>query len=366
MLLDCFVSDNEPSLNAMLDELDCHPHDYSFGNDIDHCNAILLRDDVGKEEKMATFLKWSARYQPCLFGRLGSKSLKHIGIDMCWIDDADLRKGDSYVREKVQAARRAWKDRCTDGVAHGFLVMFNSRRLAYAKPCKFLVEVSKRIGDLYLPEHAPVEADVIYTEAMPLRVNGELTVFKGGINLFYPSAHRTLNHDRRIPGGLMISTNSPGHYANSLVTRGLSSSFEEAVDGVRDIARRSIGNGGYGEPRGQSASWHNIDPDRPAGQCPMKHRPRYVPENFDTKTYSALYHTDVLVPTDVTVDDTIDPDRSRAETWQWLIIDYISPAKFGPDHVNYALFHGHPIAPEAKYHNPGPPRRAHNEPLAGY
>ena len=51
--------------------------------------------------------------------------------------------------------------------------MFNSRRLAYAKPCKFLVEVSKRIGDLYLPEHAPVDADVIYTEAMPLRVNGE-------------------------------------------------------------------------------------------------------------------------------------------------------------------------------------------------
>ena len=71
-------------------------------------------------------------------------------------------------------------------------------------------------------------------------------LFKGGINLFYPSAHRTLNHDRRIPGGVMISTNSPGHYATSLVTRGVFDSFEEAVDEVRDIARRSIGNGGYG------------------------------------------------------------------------------------------------------------------------
>jgi hypothetical protein len=135
---------------------------------------------------------------------------------------------------------------------------------------------------------------------------------------------------------------------------------------VRDLARRSIGNGGYGEPRGQSASWHNVDPDRPAGQCPMRHRPRYIPENFDTKTYSALYHTDVLVPTDVTTDDTIDPDRASAETWQWLIIDYISPAKVTPEHVNYALFHGHPIAAEAMYHNPWPPRRAYNEPLAGY
>ena len=25
------------------------------------------------------------------------------------------------------------------------------------------------------------------------------------------------------------------------------------------------GNGGYGDPHGQSASWHNLDPDRPAG-----------------------------------------------------------------------------------------------------
>ena len=35
----------------------------------------------------------------------------------------------------------------------------------------------------------------------------------------------------------MISTNSPGHYANSLVTRGVFDSFEEAVDQVRDIAK---------------------------------------------------------------------------------------------------------------------------------
>jgi hypothetical protein len=366
MLIDCTISDNEPSLNAMLDELDRHSEDCSFGEDIDQCNAILLRADVGKEEKVATFLRWSGRYQPCLFGRLGSKGLKHVGIDMCWIDRSDIVKGDSYVREKVQAARRLWKDRCAEGVTHGFLVMFNDRRLAYAKPGRSLLEVSKRIGDLYLPEHAPVEPDVIYTEAMPLRVNGELTLFKGGINLFYPSAHRTLNHDRRIPGGLMISTNSPGHYANSLVARGIVDSFDKAVEEVRDIAWRSIGNGGYGEPRGRSASWHNIDPDRPAGQCPMKHRPRYIPENFNTRIYSALYHTDVLVPTDVTVDDTIDPDYSTAEVWRWLIIDYITPKEYGSDHVNYALFRGHPIAPEAIYHNPWPPRRACNQPLANY
>lgn len=366
MLLECIVSDNQPSLNAMLDEVECHPRDHGFGEDIDQANAILLRNGVTKEEKVAAFLKWSGRYQPCLFGRLGSKGLKHVGIDMCWIDDIDIGKGDDYVRDKVQASRRAWKDRCADGVTHGFLVMFNDRRLAYAKPGAQLVEISRRIGDLYLPEFAPVEADVIYTEAMPLKVKDELTLFKGGINIFYPSAHRTLNHDRRIPGGMMISTNSPGHFANSLVTRGFTESLEKAVDEVRDIAWRSIGNGGHGEPRGRSASWHNIDPDRPAGQCPMKHRPRYIPENFNTKTYSALYHTDVLVPSDVTVNGAIDPDYSKADVWQWLIIDYMTSKEFSADHVNHALFHGHPIAPEAIYHNPWPPRRAINQPLANY
>jgi len=366
MLIDCLISDNEPSLNAMLDELECHADDYSFGADIDHCNAIVLRDDIGKAAKMAEFLKWSGRYQPCLFGRLGSKALKHVGIDMCWIDRSDIARGDAYVRDKVQAARRVWKDRCAEGVAHGFLVMFNDRRLAYAKPGRWLVEVSKRIGDLYLPEHAPVEPDFIYTEAMPLTVDGKLTLFKGGINLFYPSAHRTLNHDRRIPGGVMISTNSPGHYANSLVVRGILASLDEAVEQVRDIAWRSIGNGGYGEPRGRSASWHNIDEDRPAGQCPMKHRPKYIPENFNTKVYSALYHTDVLVPTDVSVNGAIDPDYAQAETWPWLIIDYMTPKEYPADHVNHGLFHGQPIAEEAIYHNPWPPRRAINQPLADY
>jgi hypothetical protein len=366
MLPGCPMAPRRASLDDMLNALDVYPDDHSFGADIDHCNAILLRDEVGTEEKIATFLKWSGRFQPCLFGRLGSKNLKHIGIDMCWIDDAEIRRGDEHVRDKVQAARRHWKDRCAEGIAHGFLVMFSSRRLAYAKPGRALVEACRRVGDLYLPEFAPVEADVIYTEAMPLRVNGDLLLFKGGINLFYPSAHRTLNHDRRIPGGMMISSNSPGHYANSLVARGICKSLDEAVTDVRDIAWRSIGNGGHAEPRGQSSSWHNADPTRPPGQCPMRHRPQYVPENFDTKTYSAHYHTDVLVPTDVTVDDTIDPDRGKAEEWRWLILDYITAEKAPADHVNHALFHGQPIAPEAIYHNPWPPRRAYNRPLAGY
>jgi hypothetical protein len=78
-------------------------------------------------------------------------------------------------------------------------------------------------------ENAPLQPDTIYTEAIPLRRDGGFGVFKGGINVFYSGAHRTLNHDRRVPGGILISVNSPGHLANSLVSRGMVSSIPRSA-----------------------------------------------------------------------------------------------------------------------------------------
>jgi len=186
--------------------------------------------------------------------------------------------------------------------------------------------------------------------------------------LFYPAAHRTLNHDRRIPGGVLISINSPGHYANSLVLRGLSPSLEVAVEEVMHLTLRSIGHGGIGHPTMASCSWHNqeTDPAILGARCPMRRLPAYVPANHSRHTYTALYHTDVLVPTDTTVKGTLDPDPRAAAVWPHLIIDYISPNRVARDHINYGLFHGQPIPEEARYHNPWPPRRAYNAPLGDY
>lgn len=355
-------------LYRLIDDLDVHEPDVSLGPDIDMAHQTILDPCSSKQVRSQAFFDWASRNQPCLFGRLGSKGLRGIGIDICWLDETDIRLGDAYIATKIQRARRQWKDSTTQGLSHGFLIMFNDPRLAYARPGKKLLQVCERISDLYLVEHAPVERDVIYTEAMPLRRGADFSLFKAGINLFYPSAHRTLNHDRRIPGGVMISVNSPGHLANSLVVRGHVPSLGSAVEVVLDIALRSIGNGGIGHADATSASWHNIETDPVAleQRCPLKRLPSYVPANHSRRFYSALYHTDVLVPTDVTVNDTIDPDRSSAEVWPWLIIDYITEQEFPEDHVNYGLFHGRPIPEEARYHNPWPPRRAYNSPLANY
>lgn len=356
------------SLDAVLDSLELHDPGTSFGSDIDEVQEKLLAPDLPASEKTALLLAWAARFQPCLFGRLGARSKGGIGIDICWVDPRDIAVGDEHVAEKIRLARRAWKDNAERGEAHGFLIMFNDPRLAYAKSGAGLLVSCEKVSNLYLPEHAPVERDVIYTEAIPLRTAEGLKLFKAGINLFYPSAHRTRNHDRRLPGGMLISVNSPGHLANALLARGLVPNLAVAVDHMMDLALRSIGNGGIGHPSSASSSWHNIEnnEDDLRRQHTLSGLPHYVPENHSRSTYTALYHTDVLVPTDVTVDGTIDPDLAACEHWKWLILDYINTKEYPPDHVNYALFHGHPIAEEAKYFNPWPPRRAHNAPLANY
>jgi hypothetical protein len=206
-----------------------------------------------------------------------------------------------------------------------------------------LLEVCRKLCDLYLTEHAPVAADTIYSESVPMRVaKDSFIVLRGGINVFYGSAHRTRNHDRRVPGGILISVNSPGLLAHSLVTRGLAPDLDTALQRVRALAWASIGNGGISRNAAdrQSCSWHNIDPGRTHGQCPMKHRPQHVPELFDTERYSAQYHTDVLLPSSVMLDDRVDLRRDAAETWQRLDFAYLSALEMREEHENFGFVRG--------------------------
>jgi hypothetical protein len=351
------------SLNEMILSLELHEGDFSFGPDIDDAHRVMLDDQLPPTEKAATLRNWLARHQPCLFGRIAAKGLMGFGFDLCWLSEGDIRSGDMHLSSKIQRARREWKDRAAQGLSHGFLVMFNDSRLARAKPGPRLVEVCRRVGDLYLVEAAPVEADVIYTEAMPLRTPEGWFLFKAGCNIFYTGAHRTLNHDRRMPGGILISVNSPGHLANSLMLRGLTVSFANTVRDMKSLAVRSVGNGGIGNANTSSTSWHTRQPNE--SECP--HIGNAGGLNPDAITrYSAFYHTDVLVPSTVSADAKLDPDTVLAEVWPTLIIDYITTTRFQMTHVNHALFHGHSINEEARYFNPWFPRRAENRELENY
>jgi hypothetical protein len=334
-------------LEELLKALPAVSRSASLGRDIDEANAVLLDPSIPDELKIARFRSWASRHQPCMFGRLGAKSVGGIRYDCCWINRDDLRRGSPHVTSKIQQTREQWKLRASEGLSHGLIVMFNAPELAFAKPGPQLVQLSLALCNLYLVEHAPVSADTIYVESLPLRSpDGSVSCLKGGINVFYSTAHRTGNHDRRIPGGIMISVNSPGLLAHSLVRRGLAENLPSALKTILRLALASIGNGGMSREDGHrhSCSWHNVDATRPAGECPMRHRPNHVPDNFATGDYSALYHTDVLVPSKVMADSSQDMPRAAVDVWPQLDLKYLSASEVPPEHENFGFVHGSPVA----------------------
>lgn len=326
----------------------------SLGEDIDEAHIHLLDKSIGEAEKRARLLDWIARFQPCLFGRVGAKGARGIVLDVCWVNSSDIDQGEDIVRERVQSARKSWKERAGDGLSSAFLVMINDPELAAAPPSRGLVEVTQRIAALILPEKAPIQPDTIYTEAVPLKTTSGWTLFKAGVNVFYSSAHRTENHDRRVPGGMLFSVNSPGHLANSLAARRLRGSLEEAVEDTLVLAVRSIGRGGIGHSGTPSASWHNTARSKEEA-CPAH---LGLPSGVSRTSYSARYHTDVLIPSREMSNEQLDPEIHSKDVWSDLVLSYISLDQVGEAHLNYGLYRGHPISESERFTNPWAPRKA--------
>ncbi|MGW4352502.1 hypothetical protein ACWELJ_10465 [Nocardia sp. NPDC004582] len=329
---------------ATLAALPQYPADTSFGPDIDAANQILL-STASEAVKRAAFLEWAARHQPCVFGRLATKSgpaARGLTMTLCWIGEEVIEAGREAVAERIAAARRAWKLQAATGASSAFLIMFNSRRFAYAVPGPELVRAAAELASLYLTEHAPIEPDVIYTEAIPLRGrDGVLRLFKGSVQLFHTGAHLRRHHDRRIPGGLMISVNGPGHYANSLVVQGICADLADSAPMVRRLAARSIGAGGLGDDRASSTTWH---------------REGLPVERDSARWFAAAYHLDVLVQSDVVGSPALRTGPCPAhEVWSWLHLDYIDARPTTDADRTHGWFHGTPIAEHDLHHNPWPP-----------
>jgi hypothetical protein len=336
------------------------PENSSFGADIDEAHEVLLDPRATRGERRAALLRWLGRHQPCLFARLAAKEAsgitasKGLSFEIVWLDDHDLERGEEHLRQVIGQGRMAWKDRAERGETSAFLIYFNSRRLALATPGDELVELSLRLAGLYLVETPGMTADGVYTEAIPLRdQDGRLELFKASTQLFYTTAHLMRNHDRRVPGGMLFSVVSPGHYARSLVLRGLVDSFDGAVDFVRLTAHRSIGNGGVQHPAKLSSSWHNPAPSPRTAGGRLK--------SIDPDSFSATYQPDVLVPGEVMSDGEARLFEHRPEdVWAALHLEYISTRTAPPGDPDFGWFNGMPVDDCAKYHNPWPPREAEN------
>ncbi|XJH37860.1 hypothetical protein AB2D94_27955 (plasmid) [Escherichia coli] len=119
------------------------------------------------------------------------------------------------------------------------------------------MDIQKYICSLHMPECYPIKEDVIYTESVPFQDKDGLKIYKAGVNVFYSSAHRTRNHDRRIPGGILISVNAPGHFMRLAIEKGFYKDQEQALADIRNMTIQSVGKGGYSHPEGISTTWHS-------------------------------------------------------------------------------------------------------------
>src|SRR5689334_10987463 len=103
----------------------------------------------------------------------GGQEFQRRISDLCSITTTDIREGDAHVADKIQSARRAWKDRAAEGLLSGYVVLFQDRRLAWAKPGHRLLDACHRAAELYVIEKAPLQRETIYNEAIPLRRDGQ-------------------------------------------------------------------------------------------------------------------------------------------------------------------------------------------------
>jgi hypothetical protein len=333
---------------------------HSFGADIDAAHRVLLDDAQTPERKRQALIDWMGRYQPCLFGRMaarearGAGAAKGLGFFVCWLDARDLSAGGAHVGARIAQARRAWKEQAWQGRALAFLIVFNTPALAQARPGPDLLELAADLTSLYVTEHAPVVPDTIYTEAIPLRMpDGGTALFKSTVQLFYTGAHGTRSHDRRVPGGLVLSMVAPGHYAHCLVRQGVHPTLAAAAEFVRETAYRSIGTGGIGHPRGIGSSWHNRLPEG----CPAR-----APRDEDPTSYSAAYQTDVTLPSSVADAAACDDPAAGGDVWAELGLRYLSAEQVPPDHVNHGWFTGLPVTEAQRFDNPWPALHAVNGP----
>jgi hypothetical protein len=215
------MSKNTYNIRDSLDQLnrdtwrDAHP----FSDDIVEVHKVLFEpyaSDYAKEQAIQGWLQKKGS-QPCLFGRIAAAQKT---LEYCFLEEADLRRSDQHVREKLHRSLLEWKRRGLDPAwshpAHGFMVCVVSEKVAFAAPDSNLLTFAQNIRDLW---GLIVEPDIksgennFMRETLYLRHprDGTYVRFTFTVDYFAAQGDHRWWHDHRVPGGIAFTANSVGH-----------------------------------------------------------------------------------------------------------------------------------------------------------
>ena len=303
--------------------------------------ALRRMSEVSSDaERSAVLSDWLQHYQPCLFGRIAAQR----GLmSYCILTTADVKKGDDFVRDKIQASRTAWSKAAFDGARSGFLIAVVSPQLTNATPNETVAVFARTLVGLYLQiDQEHVELDKIYFDDVRLEapLPGRPTwQWDVGVNYFSAQADRRWWNDHRIPAGLALSMNSVGHMVKSTIQSQAVSDLErrlntecgeradsklDSLDKALRMAMMTIDRAA--ETSSGRATWLLPHPGTGSvSQCPIE-LPRPLADKNHCE-YAGYYHTDVTLPSEYFKPDVDRPEDQRV---QRLDLTYLNEATGDP------------------------------------
>lgn len=228
------------SIKELLENLeeDKWRREISFNKDIEDANNIIFSNKNSDESIASTLNTWIAEFQPCVFGRVAAK----LGLlSYCILTESDLRQSDTYIRDKIQSARKQWTRDGLEGTKSGFIIMAVSEKISTAIPDSSVKDIAKRLCSLYLLQE--IDCDEIYLDELRLKIpSRNETAFRWdvGVNYFCAQGDKRWWHDHRIPGGMAFSMNSVGHMVKSAKLSNVMQELEKEMNISDDWERGSI------------------------------------------------------------------------------------------------------------------------------
>lgn len=210
------------SIEELFYELETDPlrQELPFSGEMQLFHQRLFNPALARSEKADVLIEWlSSVHYPCLFGR---KAAKAGTMSVLILEERDLVRDDDYIKSLVRDARMDWQGDAVDGKKHGLVILAVSERLAYAKPNATVLEISRRLCEMYLDQ--PITTDVVHRDELFLRIRTTPVSrirWEVGIDNFAAHGDGRWWHDHRIPGGVAFSMNSVGHMVREMVERAL-------------------------------------------------------------------------------------------------------------------------------------------------